>query len=136
MTFFKTLAVCGALLVVSTSAQAQTPPLTFDQAAYVTCREAQNMSSPRRARHWQSFLLSMLRDVGVSPFQTMSSGLSSPFLFAVAAPCPGRLSVHRHRPSDHGGAVEAAEAFIRLINFARTRQMNLGATGCCLQQRR
>ena len=43
MTFFKTLAVGGALLVVSTSAQAQTQPITFDQAAYVTCREAQSM---------------------------------------------------------------------------------------------
>jgi hypothetical protein len=33
MAFFKTLAVGGALLVASTSAQAQTPLLTFDQAA-------------------------------------------------------------------------------------------------------
>ena len=48
MTFFKTLAVGGALLVVSTSAHAQTPPLTFDQAAYVTCREAQNMQPDAR----------------------------------------------------------------------------------------
>jgi hypothetical protein len=51
MSFYKTLAVGGALLVVSTSTQAQTPPLTFDQAAYVTCREAQNMRpEARKAR--------------------------------------------------------------------------------------
>ena len=48
MTPFRTLALGGALLVASTSAQAQTPPLTFDQAAYVTCREAQNMQPEAR----------------------------------------------------------------------------------------
>ena len=48
MTFFKALAVGGTLLVISTSAQAQTPPLTFDQAAYVTCREAQGMQPEAR----------------------------------------------------------------------------------------
>src|SRR5258705_11547896 len=49
MSSFRTLALAGALLVVSTSAQAQTP-ITFDQAAYLTCREAQNMQpEPRRA---------------------------------------------------------------------------------------
>jgi hypothetical protein len=42
MSSFRTLALAGALLVVSASAQAQTP-ITFDQAAYLTCREAQNM---------------------------------------------------------------------------------------------
>src|SRR5260370_2603605 len=50
MTYFRILALGGALLVISTSAQAQTPPLTFDQAAYVTCREAHNMQpEPRKA---------------------------------------------------------------------------------------
>ena len=48
MPLFRTLALGGTLLVVSTSAQAQTPPLTFDQAAYVTCREAQNMQPAAR----------------------------------------------------------------------------------------
>ena len=47
MTSFRILALGGALLVISTSAQAQTP-LTFDQAAYVTCREAQNMQPEAR----------------------------------------------------------------------------------------
>ena len=50
MTSFRTLALAGGLLVVSTSAQAQSPPITFAQAAYVTCREAQNMQpEPRKA---------------------------------------------------------------------------------------
>ena len=48
MTAFRTLALIGTLLVASTSAQAQTPPLTFDQAAYVTCREAHNMQPEAR----------------------------------------------------------------------------------------
>ena len=48
MTAIRTVALGGALLVVSTSTQAQTPPLTFDQAAYVTCREAQNMQPEAR----------------------------------------------------------------------------------------
>ena len=39
----KTLAASAALLVASASAQAQVPPLTFDRAAYITCREAQTM---------------------------------------------------------------------------------------------
>jgi hypothetical protein len=46
----KVLAAAGALLVASTAAYAQTAPLTFDQAAYVTCREAQAMQpEPRKA---------------------------------------------------------------------------------------
>jgi hypothetical protein len=48
MTSFRTLALGVAVLAVSTSAQAQTPPLTFDQAAYVTCREAHNMHPEAR----------------------------------------------------------------------------------------
>ena len=48
MTSVRILALASALLVVSTAAQAQTPPLTFDQAAYVTCREAQNMRPEAR----------------------------------------------------------------------------------------
>ena len=48
MTSFRTLALGGALLTVSTSAQAQTAPITFDQAAYVTCREAQDMQPEAR----------------------------------------------------------------------------------------
>jgi hypothetical protein len=40
----------GALLVASVTAHAQTAPLTFDRAAYVTCREAQAMQAePRKA---------------------------------------------------------------------------------------
>ena len=48
MNYFRTLALAGAVAVALTSAQAQTPPLTFDQAAYVTCREAQNMQPEAR----------------------------------------------------------------------------------------
>ncbi len=48
MTSIRTLALGGALLVVCTSTQAQTQPITFDQAAYVTCREAQNMQPEAR----------------------------------------------------------------------------------------
>jgi len=46
----KALVAAGALFVVSTAAHAQTAVLTFDQAAYVTCREAQAMQpEPRKA---------------------------------------------------------------------------------------
>jgi len=39
----------AALLVVASAAQAQTPPTTFDQAAYITCREAHIMPpEPRK----------------------------------------------------------------------------------------
>jgi hypothetical protein len=37
------VAAAAALLAASASAQAQVPPLNFDQAAYITCREAQAM---------------------------------------------------------------------------------------------
>ena len=37
-----------ALLIVSTSAQAQMATITFDRAAYVTCRQAQNMQPEAR----------------------------------------------------------------------------------------
>jgi hypothetical protein len=46
----KTIALAGALLVAATAAQAQTPaaPLNFEQAAYITCREAHAMKSDAR----------------------------------------------------------------------------------------
>lgn len=42
--------VAGALLAVSaTAVQAQMPPLNFDQAAYITCKQAHDMApEPRR----------------------------------------------------------------------------------------
>ena len=41
--------VAGAMLVASTAAQAQVPPLNFDQAAYITCKEAHAMQpEPRK----------------------------------------------------------------------------------------
>lgn len=40
--------VAAALLAASASAQAQVPPLNFDQAAYITCREAQAMQPEAR----------------------------------------------------------------------------------------
>ena len=43
------LLAAGALLLASTAAQAQMPPLNFDQAAYITCKEAHAMQpEPRR----------------------------------------------------------------------------------------
>ena len=46
----KLLLGVGALLAVSTAAQAQTAPLNFDQAAYITCKQAHDMApEPRKA---------------------------------------------------------------------------------------
>lgn len=45
----KLLLAAGALLAVSTTAQAQVPPLNFDQAAYITCKQAHDMApEPRK----------------------------------------------------------------------------------------
>jgi hypothetical protein len=44
----KVLLAAGALVIASIAAYAQTAPLNFDQAAYVTCREAQAMKSEGR----------------------------------------------------------------------------------------
>src|SRR5579883_2276093 len=44
----KTIALAGTLFLVATATQAQTAPLNFDQAAYVTCREAQAMNVEAR----------------------------------------------------------------------------------------
>src|SRR6185312_808711 len=41
-------ALGGALLIAATAAQAQTAPLNFDQAAYITCREAHAMNVEAR----------------------------------------------------------------------------------------
>ena len=41
-------ALGGALLIAATAAQAQTAPLNFEQAAYITCREAQAMNVEAR----------------------------------------------------------------------------------------
>ena len=38
----------GALLFVATAAQAQMPPTNFDQAAYITCKEAHAMQPEAR----------------------------------------------------------------------------------------
>ena len=43
--FFTT---AGALLLVATAAQAQMPPTNFDQAAYITCKEAHAMQPEAR----------------------------------------------------------------------------------------
>ena len=42
------IAAAAATVLVATSAQAQTPPLNFDQAAYITCREAHAMNPEAR----------------------------------------------------------------------------------------
>jgi hypothetical protein len=44
----KTIALAGTLFVIATAAQAQTAPLNFDRAAYITCREAQAMNVEAR----------------------------------------------------------------------------------------
>ena len=45
---FKVLLAAGILSVASTAAYAQVAPLNFDQAAYVTCREAHAMQREAR----------------------------------------------------------------------------------------
>ncbi len=45
----KTIAVAGALLLcLASTAEAQMAPLNFDQAAYITCREAHAMNPEAR----------------------------------------------------------------------------------------
>ncbi|MBN9085301.1 MAG: hypothetical protein J0J01_00215 [Reyranella sp.] len=44
----KTIALVGALLLSATAAFAQTAPLNFEQAVYVSCREAQAMNVEAR----------------------------------------------------------------------------------------
>ena len=44
----KALTAAAALLFVAGSAQAQMPPLNFDQAAYITCKEANAMNPEAR----------------------------------------------------------------------------------------
>jgi hypothetical protein len=44
----KSLSTAAALLLVSTAAQAQMPPTNFDQAAYITCKEAHAMQPEAR----------------------------------------------------------------------------------------
>ena len=44
----ESLVAAAALLAASASAQAQMPPLNFDQAAYVTCRDAHAMQPQAR----------------------------------------------------------------------------------------
>ncbi len=42
------LSIAAAVVLVAASAQAQTPPLNFDQAAYITCKEAHAMRPEAR----------------------------------------------------------------------------------------
>jgi hypothetical protein len=44
----KSFATAGALLLVVTAARAQMPPTNFDQAAYITCKEAHAMQPEAR----------------------------------------------------------------------------------------
>lgn len=44
----RTIALAAVLLVTATVARAQNAPLNFDQAAYITCREAQAMNVEAR----------------------------------------------------------------------------------------
>ena len=44
----KALAAAAALSLLAGAAQAQMPPLNFDQAAYITCKEAHAMNPEAR----------------------------------------------------------------------------------------
>ena len=44
----KSFVAAGALLFVTAAAQAQMPPTNFDQAAYITCKEAHAMQPEAR----------------------------------------------------------------------------------------
>jgi hypothetical protein len=44
----RSFATAAALLLVATAAQAQMPPTNFDQAAYITCKEAHAMQPEAR----------------------------------------------------------------------------------------
>jgi hypothetical protein len=44
----KSFVAAGALLLAATAAQAQMPPTNFDQAAYITCKEAHAMQPEAR----------------------------------------------------------------------------------------
>jgi hypothetical protein len=45
----KTIALAGGLLLgIASAAQAQVPPLNFDQAAYISCKEAHAMQPEAR----------------------------------------------------------------------------------------
>jgi hypothetical protein len=44
----KSFLSAGALLLLATTAQAQMPPTNFDQAAYITCKEAHAMQPEAR----------------------------------------------------------------------------------------
>ena len=44
----RTLLVAAALMSIAGAAQAQMPPTNFDQAAYVTCKEAHAMNPEAR----------------------------------------------------------------------------------------
>lgn len=47
---WRSLVAASAMFVVSGAVQAQTSPLNFEQAVYVTCREAQSLQpEPRKA---------------------------------------------------------------------------------------
>ncbi|HTG24817.1 MAG TPA: hypothetical protein VK681_32625 [Reyranella sp.] len=44
----RSFVTAGALLLAATAAQAQMPPTNFDQAAYITCKEAHAMQPEAR----------------------------------------------------------------------------------------
>jgi hypothetical protein len=44
----RSFVAAGALLLVATAVQAQMPPTNFDQAAYITCKEAHAMQPEAR----------------------------------------------------------------------------------------
>ena len=44
----RSFVAAGALLLAATAAQAQMPPTNFDQAAYITCKEAHAMQPEAR----------------------------------------------------------------------------------------
>ena len=118
----RTLVLAGALLAASASAQAQVTPLTFDQAAYVTCREAQTMQPEARKAPGGLSRRACRATSWRRHSRERSRSSARPSGARRLHACARRLSVHCHRPRDHGRAVEAAEAFKKLIDFSCTRR--------------
>ena len=94
--------VAAAVLAASASAQAQVPPLNFNQAAYVTCREAHAMQPQARQALAVYLADHAARYRGVA----IPSGPRR--LHAGAR----RLPVHGDRPGPRRRAREAPEAAI------------------------
>ena len=112
----KSIAVAAALMPVGRGAS-QRQPTNFDQAAYITCKEAHAMNPEARkalavylAEH--ACALSR-RGHSRRPVGAQIGLPGARRLHARAR----RLSVHRHRPRDRGGDEQAAQAAVTFLMF-------------------